>query len=74
MLDIGIFWKSQKLILSRKNQSVVVAKISSRKTIRATRYLIPVFPSFVMQNNAMPTLNRIVFAPAKPYRRASSHR
>ena len=32
MLGIGIFWKSQKLIPSRKNQSVVVAKISSRKT------------------------------------------
>ena len=29
---LGTFWKSQKLILSQKNQSVLVAKISSRKT------------------------------------------
>ena len=32
MLGIGIFWKSQKLILSKKNQSVLIAKNSSRKT------------------------------------------
>ena len=30
----GIFWKSQKLISSKKNQSVLMAKISSHKTQR----------------------------------------
>ena len=32
MLGIGIFWKSQKFIPSKKNQSVLIAKNSSRKT------------------------------------------
>ena len=32
MLDTGYFLKSQKLIPSKKNQSVLIAKISSRKT------------------------------------------
>ena len=32
MLGIGIFWKSQKLIPTKKNQSVLIAKNSSRKT------------------------------------------
>ena len=44
MLGTGYFLKSQKLILSKKNQSVLIAKISSRKTqktpakFRSTRY------------------------------------
>ena len=29
---LGTFWKSQKLIPSKKNQSVLIAKISSRRT------------------------------------------
>ena len=29
---LGTFWKSQKLIPSKKNQSALIAKISSRKT------------------------------------------
>ena len=29
---MGTFWKSQKLIPSMENQSVLIAKISSRKT------------------------------------------
>ena len=29
---LNTFWKSQKLILCKKNQSVLIAKISSRKT------------------------------------------
>ena len=29
---MGTFWKSQKLISSKKKQSVLIAKISSRKT------------------------------------------
>ena len=32
MLGTGYFLKSQKLIPSKKNQSVLIAKISSRKT------------------------------------------
>ena len=32
MLGTGHFLKSQKLITSKKNQSVLIAKISSRKT------------------------------------------
>ena len=32
MLGTGYFLKSQKLIISKKNQSVLIAKISSRKT------------------------------------------
>ena len=46
MLGTGHFLKSQKLIPSKKNQSVLIAKISSRKTqkianpqkFRSTRY------------------------------------
>ena len=40
---VGTFWKSQKLIPSKKNQSVLIAKISSRKTqkspIRKNKFL-----------------------------------
>ena len=32
MLVLGTFWKSAKWIPSKKNQSVLIAKISSRKT------------------------------------------
>ena len=32
MLGLGTFWKSQKLIPNKKNQSVLIAKIRSRKT------------------------------------------
>ena len=46
MLGTGYFLKSLKLIPSKKNQSVMIAKISSRKTqkianpqkFRSTRY------------------------------------
>ena len=32
MLGTGYFWKSQELIPSKKNHSVLTAKISSHKT------------------------------------------
>ena len=32
MLGTGTFWKMQKIIPRKKNQSVLIAKISSRKT------------------------------------------
>ena len=37
MLGTGYFLKSQKLIPRKKNQSVLIAKISSRKTLKIAK-------------------------------------
>ena len=59
---LGTFWKSQKLIPGKKNQSVLIAKISSRKTQKIANPqkltplpIVPCVLSFFLLLPSLPT-------------------
>ena len=55
MLGTGYFLKSQKLIPSKKNQSVLIAKISSRKTGEGPNLVQKGLLNFLVANYFSPT-------------------